>query len=74
MTTLQKELVIEYANSDMNMHEVARKKYRSRGNIYYHLSKVHEETGLNPLDKEQLKKLVQLIKEEKNGKVSRTNN
>ena len=64
------KIILALAPGDVNEVAVAEKMNRHRVNIYYHIKKIQQITGLNPRDETELKKLVQIAIERKqeNGK------
>ena len=57
-----KEVILAYADSNMNAYETARRLYRSSNSVLYQLQKVKEETGLDPRNFHELVKLVEMVK------------
>lgn len=57
-----KEVILTYADSNMNAYETARRLYRSSNSVLYQLQKVKEETGLDPRNFHELVKLVEMVK------------
>ncbi len=64
MTRQDAEIVLAFAECDMNANEVARRKFMHRNTVIYHLDKVKRETGLDAQHFYDLIKLVDLAKEE----------
>lgn len=57
----QVQMVRAIANSNMVLSRAARAMHRCRQGLQYHLDKVFELTGLNPMNFYDLNKLLQLI-------------
>lgn len=49
LTAVDWKVVMEFAENDMNTSETARVLHMSRQSVMYHLKKVEDSTGLNPL-------------------------
>lgn len=48
MTKQQAEIILAYAESNMNAVAAGRKIYMSEANVSYHLTKIRKQTGRNP--------------------------
>ena len=48
MTEKQAEIILAYAECNMNTVAAGRKIYMSEGNVSYHLTQIRKQTGLNP--------------------------
>ena len=59
MNTTDKEILIAFAECNMNVSETARVMTYHRNNVDYHLQKIEEKTGLNPKCFYDLVKLLQ---------------
>lgn len=57
------EFLKELANNNLNVSETARKMHYHRNNIVYHVEKIKEETGLNPVKFYDMIKLLHMFKE-----------
>lgn len=58
------EFLKELANNNLNVSETARKMHYHRNSIVYHLEKIKEETGLNPVKFYDMIKLLHMFKED----------
>lgn len=63
MTERQREIVLGYAECDMNAVETGRKLYLSYVTVGYHLKQIKKTTGIDPRSFYGLCKLVQMAKE-----------
>lgn len=59
LTAVEVEVLMAFADNNMNVSETGRQHYRHRNTVRYHLDKVIERTGLNPYN---FYDLVQLLK------------
>lgn len=50
MTKLQAEIIIALADNQMNIAEAGRKIFMHRSTVQYHVRKIFEATGKDPLD------------------------
>lgn len=48
MTKQQAEIIMAYAESDMNIRAAGKKIYMSEANVSYHLKRIREQMGWNP--------------------------
>lgn len=48
MTAKQAEIILAYAECNMNTVAAGRKVYMSEGSFSYHLTQIRKQTGLNP--------------------------
>ena len=48
MTAKQAEIILAYAECNMNTVAAGRKVYMSEGSVSYHLTQIRKQTGLNP--------------------------
>ncbi len=60
MTQLDAQVVLAFAECDMNANEVARRKFMHRNTVIYHLDKVKRETGLDAQHFYDLIKLLEI--------------
>ena len=60
LNEVQKEVLIGLANNNMDVSKTARKLFRHRNSVVYHLEKVKVTTGLNPFNFYELIKLLEL--------------
>lgn len=67
MSELDAEIILALADNNMNRLKTARALYMHRNNIIYHIRKVQRVTGLDPTNFYDLCKLVQMIKEGREG-------
>lgn len=63
MNQIDIEVILAFADSNMNASSAARKMYVHRNTVEYHLAKVRSETGLNPKEFRGLAKLLTMIEE-----------
>ena len=63
MTERQREIVLGYAECDMNAVETGRKLYLSCVAVGYHLNQIKKTTGIDPRSVYGLCKLVQMAKQ-----------
>lgn len=61
LTKHEQQILIAYAECDMNTAEVSKKLYMHRNTIKYHLDKICKKTGLNPNKFYDLIKLLKII-------------
>ena len=59
MNETDKEILIVFAENNMNVCETARVLIYHRNNVDYHLKRIEEKTGLNPKNFFNLVKLLQ---------------
>lgn len=64
LTEKEKEVILGFANGNMNIGECARLMYVHRNTIYYHLKNIKEKTGLDPQDFYGLCGLVEKVNQE----------
>lgn len=50
LTPLQMEIVRTLADNSMNLSATARELYHSRTGLQHHLKRIHERTGLDPMN------------------------
>ena len=62
-----KALILALAECDMNEAKVGRLMHYRRNTVAYHYKRIFAETGLNPSKFYDLVKLVELVKEGKDG-------
>lgn len=48
MTEKQAEIILAYAECNMNAVAAGRMIYMSEANVFYHLTKIRKQTGRNP--------------------------
>ena len=48
LTDKEKEILLAFAEHDMNCSEAAMSLYMARNGFYYHFKSIEEKTGLNP--------------------------
>lgn len=63
MTERQRDVVLGYAECNMNTVATGRKLYLSYVTVGYHLNKIRESTGIDPRSFYGLCKLVQMAKQ-----------
>ena len=63
MNALEKEIVLAFAECNMDLSKTARKTYMHRNSIVYQLEKIQKKTGLQPKRFFDLIKLVEMCKE-----------
>lgn len=61
LTEADIEILKELARCDMNTNEVARRTYRHRNTVLYHLEQIRAETGLNPRKFYDLVELMRIV-------------
>lgn len=61
MTDKDKEVILALANFNMDVAKTSRGTYTHYNTIRYHIKKIKEETGLNPMNFYDLHKLVKKI-------------
>ena len=62
LTERQKELILHFAENDMNLSATSRNCYMAYKTIQYHLGEIEEKTGLNPRCLYDLVELVEMVK------------
>ncbi len=67
LTPAQEEVLFAFAENNMNATDTSRQIHLHRNTVIYHLSKIHESTGLNPHKFYDLVQLLKLCNEEKEG-------
>lgn len=67
ISVLQAEIIRNMCELDMNVSAVAENVYLHRNTVIYHLRKITEQTGLNPMRFYDLVKLKEMVDNE-NGK------
>lgn len=60
MSELEKQIIIAFAECDMNISELARKLMYHRNTINWRLDRIYEKTNLNP---RKFYDLIKLLKE-----------
>lgn len=65
MTDKDKEVILALANFNMDVAKTSRGTYTHYNTIRYHIKKIKEETGLNPMNFYDLHKLVKQISRRK---------
>lgn len=63
MTEKQKAIIQSLAKNDMNVLAVAKELHYHRNTIAYHIERIREQCGLNPLCFYDLVKLIEISKE-----------
>jgi carbohydrate diacid regulator len=63
LTDLDVQVVLAYADNNMNASETARNLFMHRNTVQYHLDVAGKKTGLSPLKFYDLVKLVGILKE-----------
>lgn len=63
----RRAIILALAEHDLNLLAVARAMYFHRNNVRYHCEQIHKKTGLNPRRFYDLVKLVEMVKEGKDG-------
>ena len=66
MTDVRKEVILAFADCNMNAAETARKTYRSYNSIEYHIGIIRTITGLDPKNFYDLGKLVMMVRGDDN--------
>lgn len=61
MTDEEKNIILCYAENDMNVSKAAEKMHYHRNTILYRFTKIHRKTGLNPQRFYDLCRLVEMI-------------
>jgi len=69
LTPHSREIILAFADSNMNLAAVARQVFMSRGGVRYHFDKIKERTGLDPGDFYDLIELVKLVEAYEEGAV-----
>lgn len=64
LTETDKEIILAYADNDMNASETGKKLFMSTKSVQYHLDKIKRKTGFDP---HKFYGLVKLIYELKKG-------
>ena len=62
MTDRQKEIILALAEHDMNQQRAARAIYTSSTTVRFHINKIKECTGLDPMNFFDLAKLYERVK------------
>lgn len=65
ISAAEKQIVLAFAKSNMNLSKAARKTYMSRHGVEYRLNNVRKKTGLNPMEFYDLAYLVNAIDKER---------
>lgn len=63
LTDVDVQVVLAFADNDMNVSETSRKLFMHRNTTHYHLERVGKRTGLSPLKFYDLVQLVGILKE-----------
>lgn len=63
MTRKQAELIVLFANHNMNVTDTAKVLYYHRNTLIYHLDKIMRDTGLNPRRFMDLVELLRMAQE-----------
>lgn len=67
LTEKEKEVILGFANGNMNIGECARLMYVHRNTVYYYFGKIKEKAGLDPQNFYDLCELVEKVnREDKN--------
>ena len=61
MTDKDKEVILALANFNMDVAKTSRGIYAHYNTIRYHVRRIKEETGLNPMNFYDLHKLVEIV-------------
>ena len=64
MKQIDKDIILAYADCNMNQKKVTQRVYMSYNGIHYRLKKIKVETGLDPQKFYDLIKLVEMVKED----------
>ena len=64
MKDIDKEIIKGLADNDLNITHTAKAIYMSRRNLFRHIERIEEQTGLNP---RKFWDLIELMKTEKGG-------
>ena len=67
MTKLEAEIIIGLADNQMSVSKTAKKIYMHRTTLNYHIKKIRESTGKNPLDFHDLCDLLAKARYKTNG-------
>lgn len=62
LTETDKEIILAYADNDMNASETGKKLFMSTKSVQYHLDKIKQKTGFDPRKFYGLVKLIYEIK------------
>lgn len=62
-TDIQRTIILALAECDLKIERVAKKLYRNKGGVYYHIEKIKKLTGKDPRKFYDLVDLLQMIKE-----------
>lgn len=63
LTDIEKEIILAYAECDMNTVRTGRKIYLHWNSIEWRLKRIHQKTGLDPKRFYDLVKLVEIAKD-----------
>lgn len=66
MEEYEKQIILAYADNDMNAQRTSRHIYYHRNSMWYHFNLIQKKTGLDPRKFHDLVKLVAMAKEENN--------
>lgn len=62
LTDIEKEIIIQMADCDLRLGEVAKQINYCRGAVYYHVKRIFKKTGLNPRSFYDLLILIDIVK------------
>lgn len=65
LSAIDYEIILAMASGCVKRAAVAKRISRDRTSVYYHFNKIQQITGLDPRNKNDLKKLVQIARERK---------
>lgn len=66
----RQKIILALADCDMNVSEVSRALYMGRSTVEYHLKRIKQLTGKNPVKFYDLCHLVLWVKEEKRAEIA----
>lgn len=72
MTQLQAEIIVALADNQFNVSKVAEKLFMHRTSLNYHVRKIRETTGKNPMDFYDMCELLHIARQVINGEVAIT--
>lgn len=64
LSEIKREVILAFAECNMRVRETARKMFKHRNTVVYHLQQIKEITGLDPYNFYDLIKLVEGVKED----------
>lgn len=63
LTDIDVQVILGFADNNMNVSETSRSLFMHRNTVVYHLDKVKRKTGLDPLNFYDLMELVLVLKD-----------